>query len=378
MLRLYDRKHDFVGFIYDYKDEKIVQTLSTGDKELSFTIIADQCDAEVEGYIQTEDDEYVIKDIDIIPGEIDIDCDLNLEGLESKIWKTFEVTDITLAEAAQMAMDGTDWTLGECKVDKVRSAGCQMSTALDVINDLCTAWMCERVYDTFKKTVSFYEKIGEDKGVYFLHGLNLKKMEVTTTSQDYYTQIFPYGKDDLTIESVNDGKLYLENYQYSNKIRPCIWEDTFYEDAETLMEDAKAHLDDLSKPAVSYKMDIVDLASQSHQYEILSYSIGDTVTVADTNSGIMDKQRIVKMTTYPANPEKNEAELANTVPTFEELHSQLKDAADIINNITSSDGTVNGYYVHGVQADGITGLELEIENSDIVQEIIRRLEALGG
>ncbi len=253
-----------------------------------------------------------------------------------------------------------------------------MATALQVIDDLCTAFMCERVYDTFNKTVSFYEHVGEDKGVYFLHGLNLKKLEVTNSSQDYYTQIFPYGNEDLTIESVNDGKLYLENYQYSDKVRPYIWEDTLYEDAETLKEDAELYLNDLSKPTVSYKVDIVDLASQSRQYKILSYEIGDTVTITDATSGIYDKQRIVKMTTYPHAPEKNEAELANAVPTFEELHSQLKAAADIVNNITNSDGSVNGYYVHGVEADGIVGLELEIENSDIIKEIIRRLEALGG
>ncbi len=376
MLRVYDLKHEFKGFLTEnnYKDLKIEHTLSTGDKALSFTYLSDECDVMPEWYLQTEDDEYVVRERESSPNQIEYSAVLNLEGLESKIWATFDVTEITLREAAELALDGTGWTVGDCDIDKVRAAGVQNATSLEVIDKLCTVWMCERVYDTFNKTVSFYEKVGEDKGVYFLKGLNLQKLEVTQNSTEYYTQIFPYGADGLTIESVNEGKAYLENYQYSDKVRPIIWEDTSYTDPQALMDDAILKLDDMSKPTVSYKADIVDLASQSSTYSILSYGIGDTVTITDATAGVMDKQRIVKITSYPQNPEKNECEMANTTMTFEELHQQLQDAADIINNVTSSDGTVNGYYVFWNGEN----IEVTIQNSDAVQDIIRRLEALGG
>ena len=69
--------------------------------------------------------------------------------------------------------------------------------------------MCEVVYDTKKKTVSFYEQVGQDKGTFFLTGLNLKRLQRKGSSYDYYTRIIPIGQDGLTVESVNDGKNYI-------------------------------------------------------------------------------------------------------------------------------------------------------------------------
>lgn len=60
----------------------------------------------------------------------------------------------------------------------------------------------------------------------------------------------PYGKDGLTIESVNDGKTYLENHQYSSKVKRCIWKDERYTVPESLKEDAEAKLKDMSKGSV--------------------------------------------------------------------------------------------------------------------------------
>ena len=111
-------------------------------------------------------------------------------------------------------------------------------SSLGVIQNLCTAFMCEPVFDTISKKVSFYAERGEDKGVYFLQGLNLKKIQKSSTSYEYYTRIIPVGANGLTIESVNDGKNYLENYQYSDKVLTYIWKDESYTDAQALMEDA--------------------------------------------------------------------------------------------------------------------------------------------
>ncbi|MCD8124284.1 MAG: phage tail protein [Lachnospiraceae bacterium] len=380
MIALYDKDHVFLGCLSKYKDLKIESTLSTGEKTLTFDYEADECEAEPEYYLRTEDDEYVVKEKEYTPTGISYAASLNLEGLESVVWKSFEVTDITIEEAAEKALTDTGWTVGECTVTKVRNAGIQMATSKDVIDKLCTAFMCERVYDTINKTVSFYDEAGEDKGVYFLRGLNLKELKVTSDSYDYYTRIIPIGADELTIEDVNDGKNYLENYQYSSKIRPYIWEDYSYTDAETLMEDAELKLADMSKPTKAYEVDIIDLASQSQLYEVLSYGLGDTVTIIDAVANVREKQRIVKMTEYPQSPLKNSCELSNTVLTFEELYSKLQSAADIINNVTSSDGTVSGYYVHGVKAGDVVGIETvvndSIDGSETIQNIIERLETL--
>ena len=150
----------------------------------------------------------------------------------------------------------------------------------------------------------------------------------------------PVGEDGLLIGDVNDGKNYLENYQYSRKKKVFIWKDESYTDPQALKEDAEKKLADLSRPVVSYTCDVRDLAKQKRGYEILSYGIGDKVRLIDRATGTREQQRIVKLTEYPQEPDKNTCELANTVLTFEELQQKYQAAADIVGAVISDDGKI--------------------------------------
>ena len=111
------------------------------------------------------------------------------------------------------------------------------------------------------------------------------------------------GKDDL--------KVTVENYQYSNKVKTCIWKDERYTDVNSLREDAISKLNELSKPYRAYKADVIDLAKLNDKYkDILDYSLGDTITLISKDNGIKEKQRIVKITEYPDEPERNTVEIA--------------------------------------------------------------------
>lgn len=341
MLKLYDKEHNAAGYIVNYRDCKTESDVESGDKTLSFTCLDKEHGLSNEMYIQTKEDEYVIKEIsESSDGFPEIVAALNLEELEASAWQKFSVKDVTIDEAARVVLAGTGWAIGECDVAKKRNAGMIRLSSLGVIQKLCIAFMCEPVFDTIGKKVSFYEQRGEDKGTYFLAGLNLKKLQKKSSSYDFYTRIIPIGADDLTITSVNDGKNYLENYQYSSKVRTYIWEDDSYTDAEALKEDAEKKLDDLSKPEVSYEADVRDLAKQKPKYGILDYGLGDTVTIIDQATGIREKQRIKKITEYEANPDKNTCEMGNTFLTFEELQEKLQSAAEIVNYAFTDDGKI--------------------------------------
>lgn len=343
MLKVYDKDHNAIGHIVKYKDLKIEGEVATGDRTLSFTYLAKNHQIEPEYYVQTKEDEYVIKEKTVnSDGFLEYVAVLNLEDLEGKPWSSFSVTDVTIDEAARLALTGTGWTVGECTVTKRRNAGMLQVSSRDVIDKLCIAFMCERVYDTKKKTVSFYPELGEDRGVYFLKGTNLKKLSRKSDSYDYYTRIIPIGANGLTIEAVNGGKNYLENYQYSRKVKSYIWKEESYTDAQALMEDAELKLADLSKPINSYSGEIIDLAAQNEAYSVLSYRLGDTVTLIDAATGIREKQRIMKLTEFEQEPTKNTCELSNTYMTFEELQQKYQEAADIINTMVAGDGRYTG------------------------------------
>ena len=342
MLKVYDQNKQALGYITKYKDLKIESELSTGDKTLSFTLLT-RSNIKEEYYIETKTDRYVVKEQNRATNSfVSIVAALDLEELEEPV-ASYIMEDVTLEQAAIEALKNTGWTVqvDSALADKKRNTGLKNRTVLTILERLKAAFFCEIEFDTLNKIVKFKEKIGTDRGVHFFKGLNLKSVKCSSDTYDYYTRIIPIGADGLEITDVNGGKNYLENYQYSNKIRTYLWNDDSYTDAAALKEDAEKKLEDLSKPKKSFQASLNNL-SKRKGYTHLQYAIGDTVTLVDSEIGIKEKQRIVRTVEYPQTPSKNTCELSNTVLTFEEQQKQLEEAASILEDITTSDGGIKG------------------------------------
>ena len=381
MLKLYDSNKNFLKNISNYKDLRIESELANGDKTLSFTYRGKPPDIENEMYIQTETDRYVVKEVRPADHATEYVCKLDLEELEASMFQQFTAKDQTAKDAADLAVAGTQWIVVS-SMTKRRSVQQFKKTPYDILMKIRDAFMCEIRFDNLNQVVYLEEEFGDDKGVYLRSELNLKSVNLTLDSYDYYTRIIPIGVNGLRITSVNDGKEYVENHQYSDKIRTLIWEDTSYEDAQTLKEDAEDKLADMSKPKRSYSAEVRDLAKLSGKYSAFAYALGDTVTIVDEPSGIKDAQRIVKMTEYPDNPESNTVELSNTVLSWEELQDRVDAAANAWEDISNADGTVNGVYVHGVQAGDVVGIEAEIageiDSNETISGHTEAISSLGG
>ena len=362
MLKLLNSSKTFLRHITEYTDLKIESELENGDKTLSFSIRGKPTGIQNEQYICTQTDRYVVKEVEPDSEKTSYVCKLDLEALEATMIQKLTAANKTIAQASAIALSGTGWTVSidEGIASKQRSVQQFKKTPLDCLYKIRDAFMCEILCDSLNQTVYFAERFGQDRGVYFRPELNLVSVSPTFDSYDYYTRIIPIGKDGLTIETVNSNKNYVENYQYSNKIRTLIWEDTSYESAQDLKDDAIGKLSDMSKPKRSYSANVRDLAKVSGKYSILSYGLGDTVHIIDERLGVMDTQRIVKMTEYPDAPEQNEVEISNTVLTWEEMQARLKAAADAWDDVSNPDGTVNGVYVHGVKAGEVVDVEVVV------------------
>lgn len=361
MLKHYDSSHNFIQYISNYKDYCIESDLNTADKTLTFTYLGKCSDIPNESYIETEDDIFVVKEIHPDEDGTSYTCQLDLEDFERSIIPLFQAENVPLLETAQAALADSGWSV-QTNITRERSVRVYYKTPRAILEKLRDAWMCEIRYDTKTKTVYFEDEFGDYKGVYFIPGLNLGKPDVTLDSYEYYTRIRPSGADGLTIKSVNDGVDYLENYQYSNKVKTLYWEDTNYTDAQALKDDAEKYLEDLSKPKRSYSAEVTDLAKcrQGGDYDNFEFELGDTIHLIYEMYGINEKQRIVKMKLYPDEPGRNSVELSNTAITFEELQDRLNKAADAWETLSNSDGSIKGIYVHGVQVDDVVGIVVEI------------------
>lgn len=323
-MQIYDDKKKRIGTLTGFKGRAITKTLDSGDKELSFEYPANGAMVDLlkeEYYIRTKEDEFVLKAVEAGEQCNKYTATLNVEELEGQSFPYgFASQEQTIKACLTFAFEGTGWTVGTCTVTKRRTIDIEeATTAWNVLQSCLSTYRCECEIDTLQKRINIYAQIGRDRGCYFVEGLNLRKLTATSDTYEFYTRIIPIGKDGITIEWLH-GKEYLENYQYSSKVKTYTWKDERYTNTTSLMEDAEAKLEELSKPYKVYAADVVDLAKANPEYKnILDFGIGDTVMMVSKHPRMREKQRIVKIVEYPETPEKNTVELSNTTKTFAEV-----------------------------------------------------------
>lgn len=373
MLRILDKDKVPVKGLRVYEDLCIESVLDLDDRTLSFSAPLRNVRGIIvpESYVETKDDRYVVKEVTkSTEGKANVTAKLDMEALEGKSFRSFKTTEQTIQAALQLAFAGTGWTVAECTVTKKRTLSMTNVSALEILKQAIKTYRAEIKVDSKNQQIYIYESVGDDKGVYFSSQLNLRKLSVQSTSYDFYTELEPYGKDGLTIESVNNGKTYVENHQYSNKVKRYIWKDERYTVPESLKEDAEAKLADMSRPYSSYSADVIDLSRASGgKYAILAYSMGDTVTLMDGITDTREKQRIVGMKRYLDNPSKDTCTLANKVLTFDELAQKYEDAANTVDNITNDNGQIDGDAIDGIYSSQIIDLENAIISSATIIDL---------
>lgn len=368
-MQIFNDKKKRIGTLSGFKDRKITTTLDSGDKELSFSYPAAGALADLlkeEYYIHTKTDEYVIKAVEKGEQFNKYTAVLNVEELEGTTFPYgFESQEQTIKACLEFAFEGTGWHVGTCTVTKKRTIDEQESvTAWDVLQKCLSTYRCECIIRSLTKTIDIYDRIGSDKGCYFMEGLNLRKISLKSDTYDFYTRIYPIGKDGITPEWLT-GKDYIDNFQYSSKIKAYVWKDERYTNTTSLIEDATAKLEEMSRPYKAYTAEVVDLAKASEEYkDILLYGIGDTVTLVSKKTRTREKQRIVKITEYPESPKKNTVEISNARKTFAEVQKEETEAAtdeaiSIANNNTKK-VLKDGYYTKTDVESHITAAKDEI------------------
>lgn len=382
MLNLSGKDKIKIAGLVDYKNLYIEKELASGDKTLAFLYPKTSkfySDIEEECYITTKEDEFIVKEKNIQNDYTEFKCILNLEDLEGKPWERYASEEQTIDKALALALAGTGWIVGNCSLKKKRTVRATNVSSLDVIQEIRKTYRCDLVFNTLTKTIDVHERLGEDKGTYFIDSLNLKNLAIQGNSYNFFTRIIPIGKDNLRISSVNNGKDYLENYQYSNKVKTYYWIDERYTIVENLKEDAAAKLDEISKPYRAYVADIINLAKLNDKYkDILDFKLGDTVHLISKDNKFRDKQRIVKIIEHPDEHELDSVEIANTTLSFEEKQTQFEEAADTVNNITTDNGTIDGSTVDGIHTDQIYDFKAQVVQAvdlSVINAKITNLEA---
>ena len=322
-----------------YKDLKREQTLSDGSELLSFYIPKKYAtNIEFESYVQTENQEYVVKELNPDGDFYEVVTKLNLEKFWGKMWKNFENVEATITDTLNLALAGTGWIVGTCEITKKRTIRKTNSSTLDIIKQCLKTYLAEIEYDTLNKVINIYEKRGSDKGKFAMDTVNAKKITLQASSYEYITKLICIGATTTTKDSDgNETSTTLEvtvtNNTYSSKDIEAIWKDERYTIEADLREDGQAKLDELAKPVEAYSVDFAFLDD---------VKIGDTITLISKENNIFKKLRVVKLTTYPDDPQKSPvAEIGNRIYSFEDMQKQYEDTTSTVSNITADDGSIS-------------------------------------
>ena len=314
---------------------------------------------ETEGYISCADGFYVIKDITVNPSEVDVFAVYDAEVFQYNNFPTVGqesgglgayAADIVrrrplaqdgwtyeynIAEGVQPAVVYINW-------DDYQEQGLSIYDALQVIIGKFNA---EFVIDNVSKTLYVYEAMhsGVNRGAYIIDGFNITDSSISISSDDIITRLYPYGKDDLDITSVNPtGREWIDNFTYTDKIIEGVWKDERYEIAQNLYNDAVALLASKSQPSVNFSLTLADMYAITGNINF-KMDVGDTVRLS--LDGNESTQVVVKMVFPEDDPESTQIELASVAGSL------LDTIANLENRSVNSSGGGGG----STSWDAITG-----------------------
>lgn len=323
------------AFINDFwipitnKQKYYIEYQYGGQENLSFSLaVNDDLNKDLSEEMSIQEDgenRFIIKKISRVGNYIDYVCDLDMDDFKMNVYKsTKDIEKFQTKSLSQVlsAVLPSGWTVQNANIrDIKRTIELEGATDYDVL------LKCEEIFDVVFE-IDNQEKIikvidpeqFEYNGLYIHRDLNLKSYTMKGDSSNLVTRLYCEGKDGLTFATINNGKNYVENLNYKNRIISAYWKDERYTVAENLLSDGKKKLDQLAVPNRSYVFNVVDLASQNEKYDFLSIHLYHLVKViVDENISIMN--RVVKYRKYMNDKEKsqNVVTLSNEPQTLKKV-----------------------------------------------------------
>ena len=217
-----------------------------------------------------------------------------------------------------------EWTVDDRSgVTIRRTVTLEGGTALDIIDAVCKTFsICVR-YNNSTRTITLIDPNSyTPSGTYITDELNLKTCNYKGSSKDFATRLYMRGKDGCTFAEINDGKDYVEDHTYSDKVVSTVWIDERYYVKEDMLAAAKAKLRELAVPSRSYECDVIDLArakecGAANIYSHLDFSLFTVATLLDRRRNRRVNHQVVRLKRYPNYPEENVVTLSTVAVTVQ-------------------------------------------------------------
>lgn len=282
--------------------------------------------------IEDEKNRYIVKKVDEHSDFVTVVCYVDLDEWKSKVFEEFRTTNKLLQEVLEMLLPNGWMIIGAGKfskrttVEEAEGQAFRGANPVDILPAVAEAYSCTFQFNAKGKIIEVIDpKSFTPSGYFFTDELNLKNLGFVGDSTSFATRLYAFGKKDedgnaLTFASINNGKPYVEDHSYSDKIISVGWSDERYTNKENLLADAKAKLQELSYPVRSYTCDADKLGDGTWLYQI--------VTLIDRRRRTRVNHQVVEYKEYP-NHVGDSVTLSMTAPKIESyvdrIESDLKE-----------------------------------------------------
>ena len=287
-----------------------------GINELSFSVPGDDIKIVNEQSIHetTQNQAYLVK---VVNGD-NIICELDLDELRSV--QTDYDASATPHDHLTAALASVGWSLVDYTGITEKRTITGALTPMEIIEQVENIWSgVTALYDTNEKKVTILcPENNKPQYTFLAEELNLRQLDIAGNSSTFCTRLRAKGADGMTFADINDGKDYVENYTYSNRIiyGTAIIDERFT-DKQSLKDYAQATLDANAVPAVSYECDVVDVAAMDSDYSFQQLQMHKSVWLLDKKFNTRVAHRVVEYCIYPDDASKNKVTLSTVTPSLQ-------------------------------------------------------------
>ena len=305
-------------------DDYCIKQKYNGINELSFFVPDDiKIVNEQSVHETTRNQAYLVK---IVNGD-NITCELDLDELRSV--QTDYDASATPHDHLSAALTSVGWSLVDNTGITTRRTITGALTPMEIIEQVEDTWNgVTAMFDTATKIVTILcPSDNKPQYAFLAEKLNLRQLDIAGDSSSFCTRLRAKGADGMTFASINNGKDYVENYTYSNRIIYGVAiSDERFTSKESLLEYAQATLDANAVPAVSYECDVVDVAAIDSDYSFQKLQMHKAVWLLDKKFNTRVAHRIVEYCIYPNDASKNKVTLSTVIPSLQGSVKSLQTA----------------------------------------------------
>lgn len=285
--------------------------------------------------------------------------------LIDKVLLDVRPTDKTGEEALNIVLDGTGYT-GHSNISLLNTSYYIRKNIVEALigddeNSFINRWGGEFYCENFDVYIN--DRIGTDNGVRVEFGYNLNEIEEDVNIEEVITRIIPIGYNGIMLEGEApwvDSPLINKYTQPKMRVIEFsdvkVKESSDDEEGFETIEEARAELirqcnllyeNDIDKPTVNYKIDMINLANTTAYKDfkmLVEVNKGDTVTCYIKHLDIDVKARVIDYERDLITGEYTSIELGNAVSNF---FNNQADIQSKVNNILNDNGSVNAKTVEG-------------------------------